>query len=211
MVISLATQDQQDLAQHYPKLNCSLTRGLVWGTLDFSCSFDKDRQELVYNDSASEFISDSYEIRVDFNQLDTFGFPKIFEESGVIAKFAQKNDLKLEDLHIEKDDDESCCCLGIFPEYQWKGVYAFIHDKVIPFFYWQSYRRINSNEPWEGYSHGFEGIKEAMTLSPSQSSKGTSRNIKCPCGSEKKYKKCCMRRDAILKRRLPKTMRIHHG
>ncbi len=209
MVISLITQDQQDLTQHYPKLNCSLRRGVVWGTIDFACSFDQDGQELVYDYSTSDFISDSYEIRVDFNQLDTFGFPKIYEDSGVITKFAKDHDLKLEDLHIEKDDNESCC-LGIFPEYQWKGVSAFIHNKVIPFFYWQSYRRINGEEPWKGYSHGFAGIKEAMALPPSQSAKGASRNIKCPCGSKSKYKKCCMRRDAILKRKLSEIMRRHH-
>jgi hypothetical protein len=187
-------------------LNCSLKRSLIWGTLSFACSFDRAKQELVYDSSANDYISDSYEIRIDFNQPDTFGFPKVYEESGIIKKFANDSAIKLEDLHINKDDDDSCC-LGIFPEYQWQGALAYILDKVIPFFYWQSYRRNNGKEPWKTYSHGNAGIQEAMSLSPSQSSKGCSRNIKCPCGSGRKYKKCCMGRDAILNSKLRRAIR----
>lgn len=205
MVIALTEHDQQALNE-YPTLNCSLKRGVVWGSLSFACSLDQDTQELVYDDSVDDFISDSYEMRIDFNQPDTFGFPKVYEDSEFIKKFANDCGINLEDLHINKDDDDSCC-LGIFPEYQWHGVSAFLRDKVIPFFYWQSYRRINGKEPWKAYSHGNAGIQEAMSLSPSHSSKGCSRNIKCPCGSGKKYKKCCMQRDAILKNKLQITPR----
>lgn len=203
MAITLAKQDCQDLALHYPELNCILSRGVIWGTLDFNCSFDFSRQELVFDDSSDCPIHDSYEIRIDFNQSDIFGFPKVFEESGIIRTFAEANKIKLKDLHVDKDDADSCC-LGIFPEYQWKGAVAYIRDKVIPFYYWQSYRRIYGKEPWRGHSHGVEGIKESMTMPPSQSAKGCSRNKKCPCGSGRKYKKCCMRRDEILKSKLPK-------
>ena len=202
MAVTLKSLDQQDLAQRYPKLNCSLKRGVVWGTIDIACSFDRSTQELVYDDTASSFLSDSYEIRIDFGRLDTFGFPRVFDDSGIIKKFAEDQGIKLEDLHINKDDDDSCC-LGIFPEYKWKDVSTYINDKVIPFFYWQSYRRIYGKEPWKGYSHGYDGIKESMAMSPSQSAKGRSRNRPCPCGSGRKFKKCCMGRDAILKSKLP--------
>ncbi len=200
MVIALTEHDQQTLNE-YPSLNCSLKRGIVWGNLSFACSFDQGTQELVYDNSAADYICDNYEIRIDFNLLDTFGFPKVYEDSRLIKKFANDSGIKLEDLHLNKDDDDSCC-LGIFPEYQWDGVSSFLRDKVIPFFYWQSYRRINGKEPWKAYSHGNAGILEAMSLPPSQNSKGGSRNIKCPCGSGRKYKKCCMGRDAILKSKL---------
>ncbi len=206
MVIALTEHDQQALNESYPTLNCSLKRGVVWGSLSFACSLDQDTQELVYDDSSTAFINDSYEIRIDFNHADTFGFPKVYEESGFIKKFANDCGISLEDLHINKDDDDSCC-LGIFPEYQWHGVSAFLRDKVIPFFFWQSYRRINGQEPWKAYSHGNAGIQEAMTLTSSQNSKGCSRNQKCPCGSGKKYKKCCMGRDAILKSKIRITPR----
>lgn len=204
MVITLTKQDHQELSPYFPKLNCSLNRGVLWGTLDIACSFDQSKNELLWDDSASDFIRDSYEIRIDFNQFDSFGFPKVYEDSGIIRKFAKDHYLKLEDLHINKDDDYSCC-LGIFPEYQWQGVLAFIQDKIISFFYWQSFRRINGKEPWQGYSHGDPGIIEAMAMPPLQSSKGSLQNIKCPCGSGKKYKKCCMRRDAVLKSKLSKS------
>lgn len=205
MVISLTMQDQQ-LAHDFPMLNCSLKRSLIRGTLSFACSFDREKQELVYDSSASKYICDSYEIRIDFNQPDKFGFPKVYEESCITKKFAQNNGIDLEELHINKDDDDSCC-LGIFPEYQWQGASAYIRDKVVPFLYWQSYRRIYGEEPWKAYSHGNAGIKEAMALPPSQCSKGASRNIKCPCGSGQKYKKCCMGRDAILKSKLRRATR----
>ena len=201
MVIALTMQDQQDLDQHYPALNCSLKRGLVWGTLSIACSFDQCRRELVYDNSASNYICDDYEIRIDFNQFNSFGFPKVYEVSGIIKRFAEDSSIKLEDLHLNKDDDNSCC-LGIFPEYLWQGTSAYIRDKIVPFLYWQSHRRIYGKEPWKAYAHGSEGIKEAMVLPPSQCSKGASRNIKCPCGSGQKYKKCCMNRDVILKSKL---------
>lgn len=190
----------------FPTLNCSLKRSLIWGTLSFASSFDLAKQELVYDSSASDHTKDSYEIRIDFNQSDTFGFPKVYEESQIIKKYAQYSGIALEDLHINKDDDDSCC-LGIFPEYQWQGVSAYVHDKVIPFFYWQSFRRIYGKEPWKGFAHGNAGIQEAMTLPSSQNSKGFARNIKCPCGSGRKYKKCCIRRDAILKSKLLRATR----
>jgi hypothetical protein len=106
-----------------------------------------------------------------------------------------------EDLHINKNGTGNCC-LGIFPEYQWQGALRYIQDKIVPYFYWQSYLRIYGEAPWKGYSHEKQGIEEAMTLPPREVSKGRSRNIDCPCGSGRKYKYCCMKRDIILKKKL---------
>ena len=201
MAIILTTQDKELLKQYYPKLNCSLSRKLVWGTLDFACSFDKSSQELFYDNSANDYLADSYEIRIDFNHFNTFGFPEVYESSGIIRAFAQKQGIKPEDFHI-KENGEDSCCLGIFPEYQWRGVVFYIQEKVVPFFYWQACRRIYGKEPWGSYSHRDNGIIEAMTILPPKASKGASRNLICPCGSGKKYKKCCMNRDAFLKSKL---------
>lgn len=203
MAIELTEQDQRDLALNYPKLNCSLPRRVIWGTLDIDCTYDYEMQEIVYENSSEYHISDSYEIRIDFSQTDTFGFPQVFEESGFIRTFAKEHKIKPEDLHINKNGTGNCC-LGIFPEYQWQGALRYIQDKIVPYFYWQSYRRIYGEEPWKGYSHGRKGIEEAMCLSPRECSKGSSRNILCPCGSGQKYKKCCRERDIILKTELSK-------
>ncbi len=205
MGIVLTEQDKQELAQDYPALNCSLPRGVIWGTLELACSFDESANEVVHEDSFDNYIRDCYEIRVDFNQADTFGFPKVFEESGIIRNFADSNGIKPEDLHVNKDDADSCC-LGIFPEYHWTGAASFIRDKVVPFFYWQSYRRFYEKKPWKGYTHGNRGIVEAMSMPLNESSKGHSRNKRCPCGSGQKYKKCCMSRDAILRNKLSKSI-----
>lgn len=205
MAIVLTKSDCLELNKKLPNLNCELSNGVIWGTLDFKCCYDFDRCELVYVETGENYIQDAYEIRIVFNESDTFGFPKIYEPSGIIKEFAEASNLKLEDLHINKDNYDSCC-LGIFPEYLWTSAWQFIIDKVIPFFYWQSYRRINGQEPWKGFTHGNDGIIEAMRYSVKDVFKGKTRNKLCPCGSGRKYKKCCLRRDMILKSKLKKLL-----
>lgn len=201
MAIKLIENDLHELRKNYPTLNCSFKSGVVWGTLHFDCSYSRETQELVYGNLFDNCVSDEYEIRIDFNEFDTFGFPKVYEDSGLIKKFANEKSVELKDLHMNENDHDSCC-LGIFPEYEWTGVSAFIKEKVTPFFYWQSHRRVFGKEPWRGYLHDDAGILEAMTLSPAQSSKGRFRNVRCPCGSGGKYKKCCLLRDSNLKSKL---------
>ena len=203
MAITLTHYDRKDLKLHYPNLNCSIKRRIVWGTLDIACSFDQNTNELIWDDDVNTYIRDSYEVRLDFNQFDSFGFPKVYEDSAKIQRFSQEYKVKLESLHINEGDDNSCC-LGIFPEYDWHGVLAYIEEKVVPFFYWQSYRRLFDEEPWNGCSHGIKGIEEAVSTSLQTLHKGNLRNNQCFCGSGKKYKKCCMRRDVILTRELKK-------
>lgn len=207
MAISLTKKDYNKVAQLFASLHCILRRNVIWGTLEFSCSYDSESNELVYGEKFDNYLHDSYEIRIDFNKHDTFGFPKIFEESGIIKDFADSNNIKIEDLHINKADDHSCC-LGVFPEYQWIDAATFIHDKVVPFFYWQSYRRLYGKEPWKALPHGVNGIIESMTVKSDDSSKGKIRNKTCPCGSGKKYKKCCMRKDEILKHNYKDKIRL---
>ena len=115
----------------------------------------------------------------------------MYEDSEIIKNFALSEGIALEDFHINKGDADSCC-LGIFPEYQWQGSLAYIRDKIVPFFYWQSYRRVYGKEPWKAYKHGAEGIIMAMIMPPEEVSKGHSRNKPCPCKSGRKYKKCCI-------------------
>lgn len=120
MDIMVIEKDLQEISQNYPALNYSLSRRIIWGTLEFACSYDYKMKEIVYDDFFDNYIRDSYEIRIDFNQNDSFGFPKLFEESEIIKNFALKENIRLEALHVNKDDCDSCC-LGIFPEYKWVG------------------------------------------------------------------------------------------
>lgn len=199
MAIVLTPNDRAQVNQVYPRLLCSVERQVVWGTLDFACSYDASQEILIFENTAEDYIQDSYEIRIDFNGVDIFGFPTVFEESGKIEAFSIENGISLGDLHV---NDDGSCCLGIYPEYRWDGVTGFIRDKVISYFYWQSFYRMHGKEPWEGYSHGKMGIYEALCdtkgITKNLRGKGRSRNQPCPCGSGNKYKKCCYIKQHVL-------------
>lgn len=207
MDIALTPQDCKEVLVNYPSLNCSLKRGVVWGALEFSCCYDSDKQEIIHDLSLGNQISDSYEIRIDLIHKDRFGFPTVYEDSEIIKNFAISTGVQLRDLHINKEEADSCC-LGIFPEYNWKGVSNFIRDKITPFFYWQSYRRIHGKEPWSAHLHGDAGIIESMRHPPKEVGNNGNRNKPCPCGSGLKYKKCCFFRDSILKNELARRSRL---
>ena len=200
MDVKLTEQDKDNLEEHYPKLNCNLRSSVVWGTLDLSCSYDKKADQLVYDNSGCNYIEDNYEIRIDFNKKKHFNLPMVLEESRKIVSHAISLDMESTEFHVEEDGS---CCLGIFPNNIWKGTVDFISHKIIPFLYWQSHVRIYGKQPWKGYSHGADGIREAMTLSAKEA--GKNRNRSCPCRSGRKYKRCCLRRDEVLKTLLLKS------
>lgn len=203
MDIVLTDKDIEKVREIFPQLNCEVWNGRIWGTLDFCCWYDSGSRELEHNSQHRGAISDSYEIEIEFDKKDLFGFPKVYETSGRILKFSTDSKLELEDLHINKNDCNSCC-LGIFPQYRWQGAADFILKKVVPFFYWQSHRRIKGEEPWEGHAHGDRGIEDALAL-VSHRGKGKNRNALCYCNSGKKYKKCCYQKDLILRSNLLKV------
>lgn len=203
MDIVLTDEDIEKVRDVFPRLNCEVRNGRIWGTLEFRCWYDSSSRKLEHNSQHREAIHDSYEIEIKFNKKDLFGFPKVYEISGKILRFSTDSEIELKDLHVDKNDCNSCC-LGIFPEYQWQGAADFILKKVIPFFYWQSHRRIKEEEPWEGYAHGDRGIEDALAL-VSRRGKGRNRNALCYCNSGKKYKKCCYQKDSILRSSLLKV------
>ena len=190
MVRELTNRDKKEINEKFPSLNCEIKKQKIWGTLNFCCYYDKDTKKLEHNSFHPNRVEDSYEIEILFTERGSFDFPKVYETSEKIER--------KEDFHINIHHDNSCC-LGIFPEYQWTSAYHFIIEKVVPFFYWQTVKRETGKEPWVGYSHGNEGLKEAMIL---DSAKGADRNKLCPCGSKIKYKKCCMKSDNLLRQHL---------
>jgi len=188
---SLIEKDLQEIAERFPDLNSSIRKQRIWGTLRFACSYSSVMNQLSYSGEFECFIKEDYEIEIDFSRQDSNGVPFVFERSQIVRSFAISNNIKLPDLHIYEDDS---CCLGIFPEYQWQGAVHFIQYKVIPFFYWQSFRRMYGREPWKTLSHGILGVAEAsryFQLNKKNAFKGCNRNQPCFCGSGKKSKHCC--------------------
>ena len=163
MDIVLIDEDVDTVREMFPQLNCDISSSRIWGTLDFCCWYDNASEELEHNSQHQKTIQDSYEIEINFDRKDLFGFPKVYETSGKILRFSVDSGVELKDFHVDKNDSNSCC-LGIFPQCRWQGAADFILKKVVPFFYWQSHRRIKGEEPWEGHAHGDKGIENALAL-----------------------------------------------
>lgn len=196
MGYSLTLEDKATLREYFPHLHHDLKRQCVWGTLIIASAYDTDTGLFTPRASPNQrgYIKDDYEIRIKLDQLDVFGFPEVYEESGRLLRASKMSDQSPAEWHINKDGS---ICLGIFPEYEWKNVTAYILDKIIPFFYWASYRESYGIEPWKAYSHGCAGLEEALRM-PHNKINGTARNMPCPCFSGKKYKRCCLHRDEAI-------------
>ncbi|MBK1791351.1 SEC-C domain-containing protein [Persicirhabdus sediminis] len=206
MAFTVEQSDLQALDLEFPGLNFSRARNCIWGTLSFACSCDRKDQKIIYSNCGESYIEDSYEIKIDFSNRDTFGFPVVYEESERIATSLKAGEIDDSKRHIDTSDGS--CCLGIFPEYQWNGVTNFLYEKVIPFFYWYSFLQHHGEPPWHGFAHGHPGLIQAMSMVPSKVLKGRYSNKLCPCDSGKKYKVCCKSRDLALLRKIPLKLRI---
>lgn len=205
-MIELSKQDCERVSQFFPQLNCEWVNQRIWGTLAFTCQYDAQNGMLRFCEGDTS-LSDSYEIVIDFRETD-HGLPKTFETSGIIESYAEQSKIDLLELHMYSDNS---CCLGIYPEDADKSAFGFLVDRVVPYFFWQSYLRVKGREPWEAYPHGNEGyiqkLKELAKdiegktdkLSRTNSSGvGAFRNTLCNCGSGKKYKKCHLHEDERL-------------
>jgi hypothetical protein len=152
--------DVKEISNTFPLLSCDLESKIISGKLEFSCLYDENSGQLMLNVENLETINDEYEIEIDFNKKDTFGLPVVYEKSHKIEEHAKKLNLPIIELHCNQD---SSCCLGIFPNYQWTTACDFILNEVLSYFYWQSHLRINGKEPWPGRSHGIVGLIEELT------------------------------------------------
>ena len=95
MEVKLTSSDKDWLNKAYPDLVVDISKGIIYGEISFKLNFNGYK------------IDDRYQIRVDFNNLDTIGLPKVFEISDKIDNIAKKYNIHLEDLHI--NSDESFC------------------------------------------------------------------------------------------------------
>jgi len=188
----LTKDDCNIINDFFPDLNCSENRQKVWGTLRVEASYNASLNQISLSNEYEHFIEDDYEIELDFCREEFINkVPILFERSNIIRSFAESTAMPPSDLHIYEDDS---CCLGVFPEYLWRGALTFIQRKVVPYFYWQSHLRIHGFEPWKALSHGNLGIIEACydwKNNVKFANKGNNRNKDCFCGSGKKTKFCC--------------------
>ncbi|MBC6414496.1 MAG: SEC-C domain-containing protein [Chromatiales bacterium] len=122
---------------------------------------------------------------------------RVYEFEGKIKQIAKELKRKYADLHLYPNGS---CCLGIDIEKKKKSLSEFVINDVFPYFVWQAYYAKYKEIPPVGeYSHGSKGLKEAQNdyestmVHPRKA--GAHRNKPCPCGSGKKYKKCCWIKD----------------
>lgn len=202
----LREADVIEISNTFPYLNCDLKNNKVSGMLGFKCFYEEKSGQLILNKESSEALVDEYEIEIDFNKKDTFGLPVVYERSHKIEEHAKSIKIPIIDLHCNQD---SSCCLGIFPNYQWTTACDFILNDVLPYFYWQSHLRIKRKEPWPGRSHGIEGLIESLTMPLKDIENGSIRNLPCKCGKGKKYKNCCLKNDRVIKEILIKKYGYH--
>ncbi|MCK5580473.1 MAG: SEC-C domain-containing protein [Candidatus Omnitrophica bacterium] len=210
MTIKLKKEDCSDISIYFPELNYEENHQRIWGTLNFICCYNEKKGELEFKDDENS-ITDLYEIEIDFNKSH-LRLPKVYERSEKIINYAKDQNIKLLDLHMFKDGS---CCLGIYPEDACISAFEFLVRRVVPYFFWQSYYRLKGKEPWKAYAHGKNGYIEkdkelTETISSCEdtlswniySGMGNVRNCKCPCESGKKYKKCCMANDDVLRSKI---------
>lgn len=197
IIVGMEASDRKYLRMQFPGLNYDEEKKTIEGYLDFSASYDSERNELTINPNSNceinleNLIKDSYQIRISLSESDTCGLPKVYEIGGRVREIANK--LKINstrDIHV---DEDGSCCLGIFSPselIQYRDISNFI-NLLINFFYVLSYREKNHSEPWPSYSHDEEGMIEYLRKFKGDENRKVSRNAPCPCGSGKKYKKCC--------------------
>ncbi len=200
--IILETQEK------YPGLRHDGSRNVLLGELAFSACWHKDRRQLkreIPLDSNSRefpnFIEDSHSIEIllseesrDLNER----HPKVIaSDVERIDHTVVSKSINLIDLHIY--EDRSCCLMLGQPQLAELPLPSFIGNVVVPFFYRISYVERHGltmarSELWGEYSHGAEGLRERSYESDLKNLKDIPRNAPCSCGSNLKFKRCCIKK-----------------
>ena len=185
------------LKVHFPNLQYDEKSRKIVGELDFCAAYSDESRKVIIGDLADEtdfLIRDVFEVEICLDDLDMNGWPKVHEVGKRHCEIARKCNVDIIDLHINPEDNT--CCLGIRrAENRTLRIKFFIHERVIPFLYRLSYVEkfgigVSSNDRWEEYSHGDEGIKEYLAEIVNFARSNPGRNSLCPCDSGKKYKRC---------------------
>ncbi len=163
-----------DIEKVFP--NLYLDNGVIKGEINVCAVYDG--KKLIHNPQRNikekyynTFVQDCYKIQINLRNM------QVYETGGRIEKVSEN--------HINPDGD---CCLGLFKNAEAQNILEFIKQYVLPFFVWRAYKqKYDEIPPWGEWSHCDEGIKEFKN-----NFKKIGRNDMCPCGSGKKYKKCCV-------------------
>lgn len=205
----LKETDIEWLESRFPSLTYQPDNQKIVGELNFCACYDKSTGKVKIEDlctdpdirNSDNFICDVFEIEIhlDDEYLGRLnkpnGWPKVYEVGGRNEIIAQKCDTELIDLHFF---DNNKCCLGIrLSRERNLDIKRFIHELVIPFFYRLSYTDRFGLESartnlWGEYSHGDEGNREHWEYILNIDKNNRGRNKPCPCGSNIKYKWCCL-------------------
>ena len=204
--MKLASRDIKWLEVSFPSLSYKPDDRKIVGELDFRACYDNAAssvriERLKCNElirKHENFISDVFEVEflLDDSFIEANGWPKVYEVGGRCESIAKKYGVSVVDLHVYAED--GACCLGIrYSPERSLTIERFLDNLVIPFFYRLSYtdrRGIEAarNDLWGEYSHGEEGHLEHQREMFRIGQQNPGRNERCPCGSGKKYKKCCL-------------------
>ncbi len=203
----------------YPRLQYDISRKILAGELDFSACWHKDKWQIereipLDGDSRllANFIEDSHSIEISLAEPDNLGVshPKVIAaDTKRISSIIDSLRIPMIDLHIF-DTDRSCCLMLGQPKLGKKPLPFFIGEAVVPFFYRISYVERHGleaarRELWGEYSHGTRGLQEWLLENDLSQLKNIRRNEPCICGSNLKFKKCCIQK-LITKRQIERRL-----
>ena len=212
--MKITDKDIEWLELYFPNLQYKADSQKIVGELEFCAAYDNESRKLIINDELRKvnyLICEVFEIEICLDLLDGNGWPKVYEVGGRYRQISKKCNVKTIDLHFNSDDD--ACCLGLkFRDSRRLNIKSFLEELVIPFFYQLSYTEkfgiaASRTDLWDEYSHGEKGQLEYITEISNFANQNPSRNVPCPCGSGKKFKKCHIDDVESLKRIQKETTR----
>ena len=208
----LTTNEIKWLELYFPKLRYESSSLIIVGELGFCAAYNGVSRELIIGDNAREmdrFICDVFEIKICLADIDKNGWPKVYEIGRRHRQIAEQCQIPIIDLHFYPNDGR--CCLGL----KYGGnrnfrIKEFLPELVIPFLYQLSYTAkfgitASRRDLWGEYSHGDKGLEEYEAEMLNIAKHHPKRNDLCPCGSDKKYKKCHMDQVEAVRRRIRGT------
>lgn len=155
----------QFLKEFFPDLH--VNGNIVSGTLKFVAHFSKKNKEyklLKWETEAQErdfLIRDSYQIEIDLSSEKNI-YREVKNSDGRILKRARDKGIPSSDLHVYDNGsyENKICLWGYLDENESVSFKQFLCEKIIPFFYDQSFHEKYGTWPRGEYSHGCLGILE---------------------------------------------------